>query len=74
MYGNYVKARASSLSLSPIEIIKKELELYPYERKNTLKEPYFTQFDISETNLEFKASVTDSGICQVYNGNSLSST
>ena len=74
MYGNYVRARSYVQSITPKEVVEKELGHYPYERRDAVDDPYFTPVDISEANLGFHAAMTDAGICQVYNGNSLSST
>ena len=40
----------------------------------SLQEPYLRNFQIDTDNPEFHISLTDSGMCQVYNGNSMKST
>ena len=80
MYGNFVKARSFAESKTFREVVEGELDLYPYSRKKEFISPYFTPVDLSsvDLNLEnttmFRPSLTDAGICQVRNGNSLFST
>ena len=53
---------------------------YPYTRKNSTIDPYFTPTDLGRNfigateEVNFRAAITDAGICQVYNGESLHST
>ena len=75
MYGNYVHARAEAESKTIRDVVEEELGLYPYSRKKEFLEPYFIQADLSlDDPMHFKPALTDAGICQVYNGDSLYST
>ena len=84
MYDNFVHARALAESRTIRDIAEKELDLYPYSRKKTYIEPYFAPIDHSldphdpfvrpYKSTNFKAALTDAGICQVYNGDSLHSS
>ena len=70
MYGDYAKAVAEAQSTSIREIVKKELERYPYTRKTNIVEPYFTPTDLrgSYPDINFRAAITDAGIIftQIY--------
>ena len=74
MYGNFVKARAVAESRTVREIVEGELDLYPYSKKKIFHEPYFSPVDLSLENTNFNPALTDAGICQVYNGDSLLSS
>ena len=74
MYGNFVKARTLAESRTIREVVEEELHLYPYSKKRKFLEPYFAPVDLSFENTNFKTALTDAGICQVYNGDSLFST
>ena len=69
MYGNYMRSRGAEKT----KVIKEELDLYPYTKKDEFKEPYFAPVDLDYTNIDFNPSVTEAGVCQVYNGDSMSS-
>ena len=73
MYGDFVKSRATAESRTIQEVIEEEFNFYDYSRKKTFQEPYFAPVDLSYKVTDFKPSLTDAGICQVYNGDSLSS-
>lgn len=73
MYGDFVKSRATAESRTIQEVIEEEFNYYDYSRKKTFHEPYFAPVDLSYKVTDFKPSLTDAGICQVYNGDSLSS-
>ena len=74
MYDNFVRARALAESKTIKEVLEQELDLYPYSRKEIFQEPYFAPVDLSLENTDFKPALTDAGICQVYNGDSLLSS
>ena len=74
MYGNFAQARVVAESKTVREIVEGELDMYPYSRKKNFHEPYFTPIDLSLENTDFKPALTDAGICQVYNGDSLDSS
>ena len=69
MYGHYIKSRRATET----NLVKKELHLYPYIKKDEFKEPYFAPVDLGQKSLDFNPSVTEGGVCQVYNGDSLHS-
>ena len=73
MYGNYIRSRGAQKSNS----IKEELDLYPYTKKVEFKEPYFAPVDLQrnleDSNIDFSPSITEAGVCQVYNGDSMHS-
>ena len=73
MYGDFVKSRATAESRTIQEVIEEEFNFYDYSRKKTFQEPYFAPVDLSYKVTDFKPSLTDAGICHVYNGDSLSS-
>ena len=58
MFGDYVKSRAAELSKTQEEVVKEELDNYPYSRKDKYIEPYFTPVDLSYNNPHFMAAVT----------------
>ena len=64
MYGNYVKAKAEAQPTPISEIVKKELERYPYTRKSNSVAPYFTPTDLkgSDQDVNFRAAITDAGM------------
>ena len=73
-YGNFVRARQEQ-SKSVESILEMELKQYPYKRKEAFQKPYFSPIDLSGTHEgEFHAALTDSGICMVYNGNTMEGT
>ena len=74
MYGTYVKARAEAESIAVRDVVKGELDNYPYSRKAKFVDPHFTPPDIYNPNVDFKPAITDAGICHVLNGESLQST
>ena len=76
MFGDYAKAKAEAQSASLSDIVKKELDRYPYTRKAVSVDPYFTPTDLKGSYLDvnFRAAITDAGVCQVYNGETLHST
>ena len=75
MYGNFVQARAVDESRTVKEVMEQELDLYPYSRKKEFMEPYFAPIDLNTDRFtHFKPSLTDAGICYVYNGDSISSS
>ena len=69
MYGNYIRSKGAEKS----NAIKEELELYPYTKKDKFKDPYFAPVDLDNENIDLYPSITEAGICQVYNGDSISS-
>ena len=76
MFGDYVRAKAEAQSTSVSDIVMKELGRYPYARKTVPVNPYFTPTDLkgSYPHINFRAAITDAGVCQVYNGDTLHST
>ena len=75
MYGNFLKARSSAESKTIADLVNEELSLYNYTRKPEFHEPYFTPVDLgNEHSPDFKTAITDVGLCQVLNGDSLYST
>ena len=57
-YGSFVKSRASALSLTGAtmttigDVVREEVDNYPYTRRSEFKEPYFRPLDLSgKTNL-----------------------
>ena len=74
-FGSYVRARMEEDGTTMESILGSELERYPYARKEVFQEPYFSPVDMSGAHEgEFHASLTDSGVCMVYNGNALRGT
>ena len=69
-----MKSQAAKLSKRQEEVVREELDKYPYNRRIKYVEPYFTPVDLSNSNPHFTAAITDAGACHVYNGNSLHST
>ena len=76
MFRDYTKAKAEAQSASLSDIVKKELDRYPYTRKAVSVDPHFTATDLKGSYMEvnFRAAITDAGVCQVYNGETLHST
>ena len=74
MYDNFVRARALAASKTIKEVVEEELDLYPYSRKDTFQEPYVAPVDLSFENTDFTPGLTDAGVCQVYNGDSMLSS
>ena len=74
MYDNFVRARALAESKTVEEVVVQELDLYPYLRKKIFQVPYLAPVDLTLQNAGFKPALTDAGICQVYNGDSLLSS
>ena len=72
MYGNYIGSRGDEQT-QQISAVKEELDLYPYTKKDEFKAPYFTPVDIGGKNINFNPSITETGVCQVYNGDSVGS-
>ena len=70
MFGNYIRSKGADKADITV---KEELNLYPYTKKEEYKEPYFTPVDLEGINIDFTPSITDAGICQVYNGDSIGS-
>ena len=66
IFGSFVKARAKAESITVEDIVKREVDQYPYTKRNTFHEPYFIPLDMFNNGLEFTAAITDSGACQVY--------
>ena len=56
-YGSFVKSRASALSqtmatVTIADVVREEVDNYPYTRRAEFKEPYFRPLDLSgKTNL-----------------------
>ena len=74
-YGNFVKARLEQSGTSLESILERELGKYPYMRKKVFQQPYFSPADLSgDHEGEFHAALTDSGVCMVYNGNTIEGT
>ena len=74
-FGNFVRARQEQSRKSMESILEMELKRYPYTRKKAFQKPYISPVDFSGTHEgEFHAALTDSGICMVYNGNTLEGT
>ena len=74
-YGSYVRARMEQNETSMESILGTELKKYPYAKKEVFQEPYFSPVDLSGLHeSDFHASLTDSGVCMVYNGNALKGT
>ena len=74
MYKDYVKAKIalSNETIDADSIVKEELDNYPYKRRDGFVSPRFSSSIISGTSeTEFHAALTDGGICQVLNGQSL---
>ena len=71
MYGNYIRSRGAENEMTAA--IKEELDLYPYTQKKEFKKPYFGPVDLDNKNIDFNPSITEAGICQVYNGDSIQS-
>ena len=69
MYGNYIGSRGAEKT----NAIQEEIDLYPYTKKDKFKEPYFAPVDLDHTNIDFNPSITEAGVCQVYNGDSMHS-
>ena len=74
MYGDFVKATSTADSRTIKEVIEEEFNFYGYSRKMTFHEPYFAPVDLSYKVTDFKPALTDAGICQVYNGDSMYSS
>ena len=74
MYGNYVKARSIAESRTVRQVVEQELDLFPYRKKSDFLDPYFPPVDISYKHTNFNPALTDAGVCQVLNGDSLLST
>ncbi len=76
MYGAYVRAKRMANANMPVKsIVKGDLRGYPYKRKANVTMPYFTPMDLSYThNKDFFPALTDSGLCQVYNGDAMGVT
>ena len=73
-FESYLKAKAASaVNTSRNDVLKEELDRYPYAQKSNLQTPYSSPFD-SLKNDDFFHSLTDCGVCQVYNGNSFKDT
>ncbi len=76
MFGRYLKNQVrfgpfNSTSAAALS----EADKYPYAKKEKPVEPYFTPVDLSgQHNDRFHVGLTDEGICDVYNGNSMSET
>ena len=64
MFGSIVKSRNELDSVE--DMVQRELVKYPYTRRDTFQEPFFTPLDMFDNGLEFTSSVTDAGACQVY--------
>ena len=74
-YGSYVRARMEENETGMESILHMELDKYPYAKKKVFQEPYFSPIDLSGLHEnDFHASLTDSGLCMVYNGNALRET
>ena len=74
-YGSYARARMEQNETSMESILGTELEKYPYAKKEVFQEPYFSPVDLSGLHeSDFHTSLTDSGVCMVYNGNTLKGT
>ena len=74
MYKDYVKAKIalSKGTINAESIVMEELEKYPYKRKEKFVPPNFSSKILSiNSEIEFQAALTDGGICQVLNGESL---
>ena len=77
MYKDFVKAKIaySNGTMDADSIVTEELDNYPYKRKEEFVSPKFSTSIISSTSdIEFHAALTDGGICQVLNGQSLSNS
>ena len=66
MFGSIVKSRKEIESLTVEDMVQKELVKYPYTKRDTFQEPFFTSIDMLDNGLEFTSAVTDAGACQVY--------
>ena len=74
-YGNFVKARMEQSGTSLESILEIELKKYNYTRKTAFQKPYFSPVDLSGVHeQDFHAALTDSGVCMVYNGNTMHGT
>ena len=47
-YGSFVKSRASVAKMTVGDIVREELDKYPYARKAEFKEPYFRPVNLSQ--------------------------
>ncbi len=79
MFGAYVRAQvemnSGSRNLTVRSLVETELAKFNYTRKAAFKEPYFSPVDLShEHDYDFYPALTDSGVCNVYNGQSLRGT
>ena len=74
-YGNFVRARLEQNGMSMESILEMELKKYNYTRKIAFQKPYFSPVDLSGVHEgDFHAALTDSGVCMVYNGNTMEGT
>ena len=47
-YGSFVNSRASVAKMTVADVVREELDRYPYARKAEFKEPYFRPLNLSQ--------------------------